>query len=565
MRNNKKGIIISIIFILIITTAVLAYLFFMTDVLKSSGELFGKYFVQSIETLEEASECKTISFYQDLKNEIKYESSTKISMGHSEGGEVSNPLNNLSMKLDIQKDNEQGYYYADGRILYEDEAYLEAELIKDQENYGIRFTDVVKQFVTLKKDEKFEIVANDIGIETSELEKTLNMIDGDELLCSKEQYIQLKDKIVNIITSTISKGDFEKQKNTLITYNNITTKTNAYSVLLNSEQVESMLTEIINSVENEIEILEDLQISEKIGEEFEAPTIKITVYEENKKNIRTEIDIGNDKIIIENMQQDEGVKTKIKYINPQDEQITQYNCEISKKNSDNKEEIQIDLNVLWGEEECAMTFSNKMEKVDNETTINTIMSHTEDITTISIELENKISIGEDFDKEETLATGNYIPLNEMKEEKRKELIDLLKEIVPEKEDERLTSLLEKFTEEEVQNSETENTELEVQMTQVEINKFNSKFEFYTGDQVSSENVKKLLDVVKDNVNGHSIVTLENEENPQTTIMLYIKKDSKDEESITKVLEKIDNNKKYKVSISYNENNGLINDITIREV
>ena len=86
MRNNKKGIIITIIFVLIITTGVLAYLYFMTDVFKSSRELFGKYFVQGIEPLGEIPQQQTVMFYENLKNESKYQSNTKINMIHSEIG-----------------------------------------------------------------------------------------------------------------------------------------------------------------------------------------------------------------------------------------------------------------------------------------------------------------------------------------------------------------------------------------------------------------------------------------------------------------------------------------------
>ena len=37
--------------------------------------------------------------------------------------------------------------------LFEDEKYLEAEVLKEQGVYGIRFTDAVKQFVSVKNDE----------------------------------------------------------------------------------------------------------------------------------------------------------------------------------------------------------------------------------------------------------------------------------------------------------------------------------------------------------------------------------------------------------------------------
>ena len=137
--------------------------------------------------------------------------------------------------------------------------------------------------------------------------------------------------------------------------------------------------------------------------------------------------------------------------------------------------------------------------------------------------------------------------------------------MPQKITERFELLAMKFVEGETfENSEIENGQTAEQMSQIEINKFNAKFEFYTGNQVTAENVKMLLDIVKNNISGHSIMTLGNDENSKTSILLYITKDSKKEESITEALGKIENNKKYKVSISYDENNGLIKNITISE-
>ena len=49
------------------------------------------------------------------------------------------------------------------------------------------------------------------------------------------------------------------------------------------------------------------------------------------------------------------------------------------------------------------------------------------------------------------------------------------------------------------------------MSQVEINKFNAKFEFYTGNEVSAENVKTLLTTVKDNLGSYEIKLDENQE------------------------------------------------------
>lgn len=66
------------------------------------------------------------------------------------------------------------------------------------------------------------------------------------------------------------------------------------------------------------------------------------------------------------------------------------------------------------------------------------------------------------------------------------------------------------------------------MTQIEVNRFNAKFEFYTGESVTSQNVQTLLDVVKSNLKNAEITPIagtedKNGENPKVNIKLNIEK------------------------------------------
>ena len=108
------------------------------------------------------------------------------------------------------------------------------------------------------------------------------------------------------------------------------------------------------------------------------------------------------------------------------------------------------------------------------------------------------------------------------------------------------------------------------MTQVEINRFNAKFEFYTGQSVTAENVKTLLDVVKDNLGNVEITQIGevtedmDEEDIKENIKLIIEKDKTNQELIQQVLEKIDDDTKYNVEIVYKQENGIIDYINITE-
>lgn len=555
MKNNKSLIIIiSIILVLAIAGSVVAYLFIATDTFKSNQEVFAKYFTPNIETFEKIIDFDTVGVYKNLKDETKYESNTNVQIIHSEGGEVSSPLNNLSLKLDVQKDDEQQYFYGDAQILYEDQEYLEAEIVKEQEQYGIRFTDAFKQFVTINKEEDIETIANDIGIDAQILETLIKTMNGNEEIVSEEQINESKDKYLNIIKTEISKGTFEKQKNAMITYNDVTTKTNAYSVSLSSEQVEKIWTEI----------------SDNAIEDTVVPPAKITVYEQKQQTIRTVLEVGEHKVTIENSEQDGKLILKINYLSLSNDDLLECNVEISKTNSENQENFEIIANILNGEDTRTINLLIQTQLIDNTIEFDLELGHKQDITTTSLKLENTTTKGDSFDKKQTLNSDNYKSLSSISDEtKRKQIIDSLKGIVVQVTTERIGLIIGMLG---LQSNENEEV-VQEEIPQAEINNFNAKFEFYTGEEVSVENIKTLLDIVKENCSGHTIMSIgptEDTENleeveQKSVITLYIEEGTTNDESITKVLEEINDNKKYKVLISYKESNGLIDYITITEI
>lgn len=448
--KKSKGVVIaiSIVLILAIVAATFAYLFFMTDVLKSNEELFIKYFAQNEEILQKITDFQTIKVYENLQNENKYESNTNIKMIHSEGGEISNPLNNLSMKLDIQKNNEEQYMYADSQILYEDEEYLEAEIIKEKEIYGIRFSDAVKQFVTIKKGENTEQVANDLNIDSEVLELLLNIIDGEQQIITTDKIDLLKNEFLDIITKNILKGIFEKEKNITITYNGIATKTNTYSVSLTNEQVEVMITELLNFIKNKTQILNKFEINiddfiEMISRKLKGTELKITLYEQNQKLIRTDIKMEFGTIIIENINRnDEEIIAAISYFIKNN--TTQYIIEVNKNNINNQEICNISINIKNGNKNNKILCSTQMKLIDKSIEFKTEISSKQNITTIAMILENKINMLDELEKKETLNQQNNFLISAFEEQKRKQFIDVLKNIVKPKINEKINLLTQKF-------------------------------------------------------------------------------------------------------------------------
>ena len=149
------------------------------------------------------------------------------------------------------------------------------------------------------------------------------------------------------------------------------------------------------------------------------------------------------------------------------------------------------------------------------------------------------------------------------------IVDDLKKKVPEKAELRVELLLEALQ----LKKGTVPDVPDYEMPQVEINKFNSKFEFYAGDQVSASNVKVLLNIVKDNLGSVEITPINPEnasgiirdEDIKYNFKLNIEKGKSNEQDTQNVSDKIKENKKYKVSINYKDINGLIDNIVIEEL
>lgn len=588
MRNKKLLIIIiSVITILAVAGTVFGYLFMATDTFKSDKELFAKYMAQNIEAMKNVVDLKSNEVLQNLEDENKYEANIEVSSTYSEGGEISNPINELGAKVDIQKDNENEYLYADAQILFAEEEYLETEIIKEKELYGIRFSDVTKQFMTVKEDEQLETVAKNIGVELYQLEDVMEIFDGtksiQEEVISEQQVKNLKDKYLTIITNTISNGTFGNQKKAMITYNNVTTKTNSYTVTINKEQVEEMLVQILSNLKSEEIILNKVKSDtfvdkidetiKKIKDEIELPKIKISLFEQNQKTLRTVIEIGNYKMIIENSEENGILKSKVQLSISRDDKVDDYKIQMSKKQEEGQEKFEIVMESGVDDERYTINFLNEMQLLDGEIEIDSSINYKKDILTAAITINNRIKLESNFEKKQTLEETNNLLLNDVEEKRRVEIINLLKEKVPKKVNVRLDLLAKAIG---IKQDETNVSPNEGGMTQVEINKFNAKFEFYTGDSVSADNVTTLLGIVKDHLVNCEITPIEEQEIEENTnnikpedvkynIKLNIEKNKTNEDAINEVLEKIDKRKKYKVLISYKEQNGLIDYISIDEV
>ena len=102
------------------------------------------------------------------------------------------------------------------------------------------------------------------------------------------------------------------------------------------------------------------------------------------------------------------------------------------------------------------------------------------------------------------------------------------------------------------------------LTKTEINRFNAMFQFYSGTGISGANVKQMVELSKDYLESVNIEPIEGENNKEK-ITLNIKLGSANVELANSIIERIDEQKKYEVSMTFNETNGILETITITQI
>ena len=601
MRSvSKKVAIIIILIILIIGICggVFAYLFLATDTFKSEKELFFNYLTQNVETIKEIANSKTLENYNNLKNGQTYEENTTANIKYAEGGEISSPYNNLSMTLKNQKDTD--YNYKDFNIIFEEQSAVQIEGIQNSGNYGIRFSNLLKQFVSLENGQKID----GLEIEDEKLE-ALNAIIVDDstyfqdMIFSKQELQSLESKYITVISQILSQGSFSKQSKSTITVGSQSIQTTAYSVDLTGYQFQNLIIEILNNLkiddiiigkieaisgssENYVNTI-DSKIRQVEDKDFKA--VKIVVYEKGGVTQRTEMQSEDFNVIMDISIQNGNSNITFEYTSLNSENNSK-TLNISKQLTDTKENYAITFNVANGEEEYEINATLDSDFART----NLSFGYKKGITEITISLENNISTS--IEEKIELTSENNVILNELSEESLSATLNILNVQVPEKLKGRYELLIQKLQatelineiknkyniifgaevveEEQPQESgdnltgeETPSSEAD-DLTKTEINRFNAMFQFYSGTGISGSNVKQMVELSKDYLESVNIEPIEGENNKEK-ITLNIKLGSANVELANSIIERIDEQKKYEVSMTFNETNGILETITITQI
>ena len=602
-RKKRIAIITAVILIAIIAIlGILAYLYLQTDAFKSNERLFAKYLVQNIDRLGELQQIENTNV-ENLLSENKYTSEIEGKLEYTENKDTNNEnkdsaVNKVGIKINGNTDKANNYRYYNAAIAKEDETLVGLEYLQQDQTSGIRLNGI-QQFVSTTGDND-EDAQNILNIK----ELTSNIDIKSILAFSEEEKQTLLNTYMGIVQENVSKDKYHKQSKSLITINNKDMQTNAYSLNLTVEEFNNLYVKILQQLSKDEIILSKIDnIEEKmkevnsnydeennLREEFTDAindkikeiqdnnigndAVKITVYENNMKIVRTSIEKTTEKLTIDYYN-----NSSIKITQTTTEDTTQEkSIKLEQENNDTSTNVLLEYEDKEENELQAKINLKYEQDIENKNIKNNIefgMTNGENEAILKI-IDN-INIVDDFEHKITLDEDN-VNMDELNEEQKNTINEILMENIQNQ----LANLLNNVNIDDytamlqnlgILNKNDVQLPSEGEITEVEKRRFNSQFEFFASENLTTDNIKELLNTAKDNFEDMKVLLKSGEIedmdlekiNASTSeaneyrkniseILLYIKRNSNNEEKIEdtqKYLEKNTYNK-YTVSIEYDQ-------------
>lgn len=593
-KEKNMVLIISVIVVALVIFAIIAsVLYFNTDMFKSKGDLFVKYIIGNIENTNNITNGENINEFNSKLGESKYTSNSDIKIKCTENvGEVSedskNSINDFNISINGKTDKSSNYDYKDIKISNQNEEKMQIEYVKDNDTYGVKFPELFQQYILADNSNLKELFEN-IGYEDSS--KIPDKIEiNDDIFSyinfSSDEVSQLKEKYTNLLQKEVSAKNISKGSNQIIQIGEQKVKASSYTLTLTKEQMNNIFLKVLEEIKQDdiilnklgnISYLEDIyytttknnnaeNLKTKFVDDIEElirkisstnignDATKITVYQSNKNTVKTVIEYTGYQISLDILNQN---NTKYMEVNIQNDNTSSTKTIAYKEDSGN--------NIL--------EITNNIDGDINKTTINNDINIEEnkgsrDLTytfegnnnKVEITCKKNIEFVDKIDKENT--SQNSIKLNELSSENVTNITERIKSSVSEKvnsifSDENkqdLNRILQIVgIKKQQQKIESEGT------SEIEKNRFNSKYEILQGEDLESTRIIDLIDVAKDDMTNLEVVS-------GTKLKIQLEKNKGNSEIVDKLTNfiKAEQNErnKYKVSVEYDDETGLVKDIVM---
>ncbi len=618
-RMLMTAIVIAVVIVIIaIITCVVLYM--TTDLFKSNNRLFAKYANLTFSNIHLLFNDDNMNEMQQVFQNNKYEVTSKTSVNYKEGNNEENAINNLKLVVNGKVEKSQNYDYQDISLKNKnDEKLYGIEYLKNNNRYGIRFNGI-QQFATEKLSESNEkkegSLLSSLAV-TSNKENEINILNfisdmsirNTKLELTEEENIKLQNKYANILLKSVTKDNISKKKNAIIAIDDKKISTNAYTMTLTKEQLNNIHIEMLKQLKQDDIVLAKIQkidelihqynvmlnkkeeetsykdkFIKEIEEEIEeiqntnvgSDTRKITVFESDMQPIGIQIEANEYAISITTIKNEN--KLSYEYLKKKNtEKENSINFKVEKTSNINDDSINIEYNTVKDDVKTTNKFAKniKFDKDIAKTTFE--LTRKNQNAEIKVNSQKEEKIVNEFKDEIKFDNKNSVAIDDINQEQKNNINNIMKEVNAKQVDkvfevvsrETIEKVLEKL---ELKMEEADELLGEGFISETERNRFNSNFEFYEGEKIPKENILKLIDVAKNNLEDVRVTKYKEQKSSSDKdkvpepeeYKITIKRNNSNISLANNLITNIQNSKdkEYNVRIEYSQETGLVESILI---
>ena len=585
MMERKLKIIIIILVILMVLIGVGGTaLYLTTDFLKSDEVLFQKYIAQNVQNIIDVFDISNEEAYIDKLRDNDHNESINMELKYLENQDDEEEVYNIQGEGIVSPSKSSLYRKIDAT--YGEQELASIEMLKENDIYGFRLSNLVQQFVSVQNATIAYLVSS-MGYDGQYFSEKMNLdnIDFSGLLTfSDEEIEQLITAYANAIFSEIDEKNYSSRRNVGITLNNgESVDTTAYILTITKNDWDNMYKRILNqTISNQIVLAKIDQIDAKIKEAgFNEPEgqslkekfvsklqeiinsieyrgadsreIEFTVYQMKGKTVRTSIKTETNEFLID-LDEKNGKTISLKASTTTNDEIITKLYSIGKGNS----ESGFTKNLKYNDDTTNLEINMTNEQTDMNGTTNITLNYSnEKITNLNVvadintEITNTQTIPETFNENNNILINNYEGNNIIAifENLKERFIASLEESQANINTKMLNNILLWIDEREQESLLEDQNNAEMQKQ-----RFNNQFILYEGENLNYEHVQRLINVVGKNMSNYEVLD-------GNKIKIYIAKDSQNEQLASQIANVIIEDYTYNVTINYRED-GWVDSIDI---
>ena len=521
--------IIALAIVLLLGCATFATLYFATDIFKSDKEMFYKYISQI-----RIGDIIATDEYSRYQERVKNENNTN--KGNVSINIKGNNEEVINEEFDFETKSKPGENFASAKINMKqnDEKKLTIDYLRNEDLYGLRFEDLIKQYIVLENNNLKEF-AQKLGIEnTDNIPNKLEIQDKGVMSEEEQKAIeQIFTKYINLAIEQVPNENYSKIKNESITFDNKEINADGYQVEISKNLLKEILINILNTMKEDEEaynLLNKLSETEvdlenykqtmqtsidEISQENIKTNIAVKVYKQGKKTIKLvgtiELEENDGKIEF-SVEKLEDKYDFLLYVTSDDDK-SNMSFNLNKNiNVQEKEDIFCKVLINQNDKEIANSTIRFLRegRLDSQNIKNSLkldFDFLEENVNINISYDSTKSFGENIETEK-FKEGDYAIINQFDGEQISNLTRNLIAMIYEKIDEEKTvfgvvttitlnnSLFETARKAAINSQETQERELQLVENQA-IEVFNIRFTSYEGIQ-SGASVKTLISAIEQN-------------------------------------------------------------------